>query len=189
MLNLISKSINEISISGSKPVILVPLLVVILINGIKIFLEDLKRKASDDEENNKTSFYFNNQTNKFQEIKWKNITLGMIIKIKENDQFPADLVLLKSSDKNGICYVETKNLDGETNLKLKKNHNVISKYFDEEKNISSCNGILFCNPPDDNIHQFSAHFKINFDEKAMTEKKIKNLGKIFFSTSLIKKVF
>lgn len=36
------------------------------------------------------------------------------------EYFPADLILVSSSDKNNICYVETKNLDGETNLKLKQ---------------------------------------------------------------------
>lgn len=34
--------------------------------------------------------------------------------------FPADLVLLSSGHPEGVCYIETMNLDGETNLKLKK---------------------------------------------------------------------
>lgn len=34
--------------------------------------------------------------------------------------FPADLVLLTSSNPDGICYVETINLDGESNLKIKQ---------------------------------------------------------------------
>ena len=36
-----------------------------------------------------------------------------------NEQIPADLLLVKTSDKKGNCFVETKNLDGETNLKDK----------------------------------------------------------------------
>jgi magnesium-transporting ATPase (P-type) len=34
-------------------------------------------------------------------------------------EFPADLVFLATEDEEGVCYVETANLDGETNLKLK----------------------------------------------------------------------
>lgn len=33
---------------------------------------------------------------------------------------PADLVLLSASNPEGVAYVETMNLDGETNLKLRK---------------------------------------------------------------------
>ena len=32
------------------------------------------------------------------------------------------MVLINSSSPKGICYVETKNLDGETNLKHKSTH-------------------------------------------------------------------
>jgi len=45
--------------------------------------------------------------------------VGNIVKCLNNEFFPADLVLLNSSGRKGICYIETKNLDGETNLKHK----------------------------------------------------------------------
>ena len=38
----------------------------------------------------------------------------------ENQYFPCDVVIINSSLQKGICYVETKNLDGETNLKHKQ---------------------------------------------------------------------
>lgn len=47
---------------------------------------------------------------------------GNIIKIKQNEFFPADLIILKTSDPKGACFIETKNLDGETNLKFKTAH-------------------------------------------------------------------
>lgn len=43
----------------------------------------------------------------------------MILKLKCDDMIPADLMLLHTSDAKGSAFVETKNLDGETNLKTK----------------------------------------------------------------------
>ena len=50
---------------------------------------------------------------------WKRVKVGEIVKVKNEEFFPADLILLSSSEAHGSCFVETKNLDGETNLKAK----------------------------------------------------------------------
>lgn len=42
-----------------------------------------------------------------------------MIKVLENESFPADLVMLSTSEDNGSAYINTMNLDGETNLKEK----------------------------------------------------------------------
>jgi magnesium-transporting ATPase (P-type) len=44
----------------------------------------------------------------------------MLIKVNENEYFPCDMLMLSSAKPKGVCYVETKNLDGETNLKYKE---------------------------------------------------------------------
>jgi len=41
------------------------------------------------------------------------------VKVYNNQNFPCDILLINSSLPKGICYVETKGLDGETNLKMK----------------------------------------------------------------------
>lgn len=38
------------------------------------------------------------------------------------DEIPADMIILTSSEENGIAYINTMNLDGETNLKIKRSH-------------------------------------------------------------------
>lgn len=48
----------------------------------------------------------------FVDKPWKSIAVGDIVRLESNDFFPADLVILSSSEPEGMCYIETSNLDG-----------------------------------------------------------------------------
>ena len=128
----------------------------IFINGLKDFIEDYKRKKSDDEENNKLALVFDKLLNKFIFKKWAEIKLGDIIKVKKDEYFPADLVLINTSEKEGNCFIETKNLDGETNLKFKQAHHELSIRYSDEKNLGNFNGILKTKAPNQHIYEFDA---------------------------------
>ena len=65
-------------------------------------------------------------TDSFVSKRWRDIRVGDIVMIQRDEYFPADLILLNSSEANGLCYVETKNLDGETNMKHKTSINQLS---------------------------------------------------------------
>lgn len=58
-------------------------------------------------------------TVKFRNKAWKDIYVGDIVRVRQNEEVPADMILLSSSLEDQNCYIETKNLDGETNLKSK----------------------------------------------------------------------
>jgi phospholipid-transporting ATPase len=45
--------------------------------------------------------------------------VGDIIRIDNGEYFPADIAILGGSGPKGQCFIETKNLDGETNLKIR----------------------------------------------------------------------
>jgi len=134
-----------------------PLLIVVLLNGLKDFIEDLKRKRSDDYENNKKCYVFDKQYNFFIERLWKNIQVGDIVRVLDNEEFPADLVMLCSSNIDCNCYIETKNLDGETNLKIKQSEATLSNFAKDELKLSVLSGILHTRLPNENIFQFDAN--------------------------------
>ena len=151
------QSIKEVSYSGGSPVILLPLSFVISLNGLKDLYEDFKRKKSDRAENNSKCLIYNNTTQNFETKKWSQIKLGDIIKVNNNEQFPADLILLSSSDENGICYVETKNIDGETNLKFQEaNENLHKKIKNNENILSTIKCVCVTKQPNEFIYKFDA---------------------------------
>ncbi|KAI9573070.1 hypothetical protein HD554DRAFT_2058642 [Boletus coccyginus] len=85
---------------------------------------------------------------------WKKLEVGDIVLLRENDQVPADVVVLSTSDPDGICYLETKNLDGETNLKPRKALHATSSITSEE-DIERSSFVLESEPPHQNLYVYN----------------------------------
>lgn len=115
--------IPAISNTFGIPTTLIPLLFVILVDGIFAIIEDYGRHRADKDANSSICDVYSPETRSFEPTKWADIQVGDFVLVKSRGSIPADLIILGVAEKSkipqGICYVETKSLDGETNLKIR----------------------------------------------------------------------
>lgn len=73
----------------------------------------------------------------------------------ENNQFiAADILLLSSSEPNGLCFIETAELDGETNLKCKQSLVETAEMGQYDELLWQFNAEIICEPPNNLLNKF-----------------------------------
>jgi phospholipid-translocating ATPase len=99
---------------------------------------------------------------------WKKLEVGDIVLLRDNDQVPADIVVLSTSDSEGMCYLETKNLDGETNLKPRKSVRATSTITSED-DLERSSFVLDSEPAHQNLYHY--HGVLRYKDPTSEEQK------------------
>ncbi|KDR79373.1 hypothetical protein GALMADRAFT_93264 [Galerina marginata CBS 339.88] len=99
---------------------------------------------------------------------WKKLEVGDIVLLRDNDQVPADIVVLSTSDPENMCYLETKNLDGETNLKPRKAVRATTSITSED-DIEKSAFYLDSEPPHQNLYTY--HGVLRYKDPSSDEEK------------------
>lgn len=137
-----------------RTVSLFPLLFVLTVTAVKDGYEDWRRHRSDRKENNREALVF--QSGQFEPKKWKKIQAGEVVKMWANETIPCDMVILGTSDPSGIAYIQTMNLDGESNLKTRYARQETASVVANGGLIS---GLVRCEQPNRNIYEFTANME------------------------------
>ncbi|XP_056618254.1 phospholipid-transporting ATPase ID isoform X1 [Triplophysa dalaica] len=130
---------------------IVPLVLVLSITAVKDATDDYFRHKSDNQVNNRQSQVLIGGI--LQKEKWMNVRVGDIIKLENNQFVAADLLLLSSSEPHSLCYIETAELDGETNMKVRQSLSVTSE-LGGPNSLAQFNGEVVCEPPNNKLDRF-----------------------------------
>ena len=113
---------------------------------------------------------------------WADVAVGDVLVVNAGEEIPADMVVLTSSSAEGDCFVETSNIDGESNLKVKSalssvHHRFLSSTKSRKElnpdgefvwksaahaatTLHSMTGTIKCELPNADVYRFAANVKI-----------------------------
>jgi len=96
---------------------------------------------------------FRNETPKWVGTTWQDLHVGDFVLLRENDLIPADILVVSTSEQDNLCYIETKNLDGETNLKVRQG---IKEFGGVKKtaDLATIQCYLDADAPNNNLYTF-----------------------------------
>uniref|UniRef100_A0A8C1FUW4 Phospholipid-transporting ATPase n=1 Tax=Cyprinus carpio carpio TaxID=630221 RepID=A0A8C1FUW4_CYPCA len=123
---------------------LVPLIFILTVAGIKEIIED----------------YVILRNGAWQTIIWKQVAVGDLVKVTNGQHLPADMVIVSSSEPQAMCYTETSNLDGETNLKIRQGLSLTASFQSLEE-LMALTGRLECEGPNRHLYDFTGTLRLD----------------------------
>ncbi|XP_035292180.1 probable phospholipid-transporting ATPase IM [Anguilla anguilla] len=148
----------------------VPLVLVLSVTAAKDATDDINRHKSDRHVNNrKVEVLVNGE---LRSEKWMDVQVGDIIKLENNQFVTADLLLLSSSEPLNLVYIETAELDGETNLKVKQALTVTGDMGDNIQMLAAFDGEVRCEPPNNRLDKFTGTLTFKDHKYSLDNEKI-----------------
>ncbi|XP_070137121.1 phospholipid-transporting ATPase ID isoform X2 [Drosophila bipectinata] len=158
----------------------IPLIGVLTLTAVKDAYDDIQRHLSDSQVNNRKSKTLRN--GKLVEAKWSEVQVGDVIRLDNNQFVAADILLLSTSEPNGLCFIETAELDGETNLKAKQCLTETIELGDRNDSLWNFNGEIICERPNNLLNKFDGTLMWRGQRFALDNEKILLRGCVLRNT-------
>ncbi|CAI5516593.1 unnamed protein product [Closterium sp. Naga37s-1] len=129
-----------------------PLVFVVGLAMAKELWEDIKRGRSDYETNKRKATVIRPDGTEATR-RWRDLRVGELIRVPHDAFLPADIICVATSGDGGACYVETMNLDGETNLKMRSA--VFETHAMSAAELARVRGRVECEHPNASIYTFA----------------------------------
>ncbi|PHH67989.1 hypothetical protein CDD82_930 [Ophiocordyceps australis] len=100
------------------------------------------------------------QQAEWTEVQWQQVRVGDIVRLQRDEAVPADLVLLHASGPNGIAYIETMALDGETNLKSKQACPLLAEQCASVAGIRAMQATIVSQDPNMDLYSYDGRVEV-----------------------------
>ncbi|KAK2542133.1 Atp8b3 [Columba guinea] len=150
--------------------LLFPLSCLLAIRALRDLIDDIGRHQSDRNINSRPCEILSGQSFRWQ--KWRDICVGDIVRLRKESVVPADMLLLCSSEPSSLCYVETADIDGETNLKFRRALLVTHRELASEESMAAFDGRVTCEEPNSRMHSFTGTLRWRGETHALDSEQL-----------------
>ncbi|KAI8854148.1 hypothetical protein BC829DRAFT_218733 [Chytridium lagenaria] len=96
---------------------------------------------------------------------WEEAKVGDFVFLRDNDPIPADVVIISTSESDCVCYIETKNLDGETNLKVRRGITDLA-HIKTPEDCTRLHCYIDSEPPNPNLYSYTGVLSIKYTDSS-----------------------
>lgn len=157
---------------------------VLIFSILKEAYEDYFRHKQDNLENRVITHKFEKDSGSFVDIMSKKVAVGDLLQVKENEAIPADMVLISSSHSKGLAFVNTMNLDGESNLKEKAAPNS-TLHLDTPEKLGSLKLGITCDKPNMSMVNWNCNIKLPQEQLPLDMKQLLMRGSLLKNTEYV----
>lgn len=130
-----------------------------------------------------TSSEVDDKAKGWAEVKWAAVKIGDIVRVRRNDAVPADLVILYSDGPNGMAYIDTAALDGESNLKARQASPILRNVCQDENDLAHCRAHVVVEDPNLDLYNFDGRITIGEETLPLTGNEVIYRGSVLRNTS------
>ncbi|KAI9149554.1 putative phospholipid-transporting ATPase [Paramyrothecium foliicola] len=116
-------------------------------------------------------------------VQWQHIQVGDILRLRRDDGVPADIVILHATGPNGVAYIDTAALDGETNLKSKQACTLLAERCDTRDGLLSTQATVVVEDPNIDLYNFEGRVLIDGETAPLTSNNVVYRGSTLRNTN------
>ncbi|KAL2163003.1 hypothetical protein VTH06DRAFT_6839 [Thermothelomyces fergusii] len=123
------------------------------------------------------------EAGQWTKIEWQDLRVGDIIRLHRDEDVPADIILLHATGPNGVAFIETMALDGETNLKTKQACPLLAKHCSSVAGMKECEAEVVSEDPNIDLYNYEGRVTVNGETMPLTLSEVVYRGSTLRNTT------